>query len=90
MNFKLTENGVEREYELLFSFMSPVTGKKYAIYTDNTEDTEGNLRRYSAICDPNSEELRLLPIESEEEQAIVERTLEDIRRQLETAMDGMS
>ncbi len=89
MTFKLTENGVEREYELLFTFMSPDTGRDYAVYTDNVEDENGNLGRFTGICDPNSAELKILPIESPLEQAIVDSALEDIRRQLEAAMEGM-
>lgn len=89
MTFKLLENGVEREYELLFSFMSPDTGKTYAVYTDNVEDEKGNLSRFTGICDPASQELRILPIESPLEQAIVDNALEDIRRQLEAAMEGL-
>ncbi|MBR6654463.1 MAG: DUF1292 domain-containing protein [Oscillospiraceae bacterium] len=89
MNFKLIENGVEREYELLFTFMSPDTGNNYAVYTDNVEDAEGHLTRYTGICDPNSAEFNVLPITSPLEQAIVDDALEDIRRQLEAAMEGL-
>ena len=89
MTFKLVENGVEREYELLFTFMSPETGKTYAVYTDNVEDEKGNLSRFAGICDPASPEMKVLPIESPLEQAIVDSALEDIRRQLEAAMEGL-
>lgn len=89
MTFKLIENGVEREYELLFTFLSPDTGKSYAVYTDNVEDENGNLSRFTGICDPNSTELNILPIESPLEQAVVDDALEDIRRQLQAAMEGM-
>lgn len=88
MTFKLIENGVEREYELLFTFMIPDTGKNYAVYTDNVEDENGNLSRYTGICDPTSAELKILPIESQLEQAIVDSALDDIRRQLEAAMQA--
>ena len=89
MTFKLLENGAEKEYELLFTFMSPETGKNYVVYTDNVEDENGNLGRFTGICDPNSAELNVLPIESPLEQAIVDSALDDIRRQLEAAMEGM-
>lgn len=89
MTFKLIENGVEREYELLFTFMSPDTGKNYAVYTDNVEDENGNLSRFTGICDPNSTEFNVLPITGPLEQAIVDDALEDIRRQLEAAMEGL-
>lgn len=89
MTFKLMENGVEREYELLFTFLSPDTGKTYAVYTDNVEDENGNLSRFTGICDPNSAEMNILPIESPLEQGIVDAALEDIRRQLEAAMEGL-
>lgn len=89
MTFKLMENGAEREYELLFTFLSPDTGKTYAVYTDNVEDENGNLSRFTGICDPNSAEMNILPIESPLEQGIVDAALEDIRRQLEAAMEGL-
>ena len=89
MTFKLVENGVEREYELLFTFLSPDTGKNYAVYTDNVEDENGNLSRFTGICDPNSAEFNVLPITSPLEQAIIDSALEDIRRQLEAAMEGL-
>jgi len=89
MTFKLIENGVEREYELLFTFMSPDTGRNYAVYTDNVEDENGNLSRFTGICDPDSEQLNIRPIESPLEQAIVDSALEDIRRQLQAAMEEM-
>ena len=89
MTFKLIENGVEREYELLFTFMSPDTGNNYAVYTDIVEDSEGHLTRHTGICDPNSAQFNVLPITSPLEQAIVDDALEDIRRQLEAAMEGL-
>lgn len=89
MTFKLVENGIEKEYELLFTFMSPDTGRNYAVYTDNVEDENGNISRFTGICDPKSQELNILPIESTLEQAIVDSALEDIRRQLEAAMEGL-
>ena len=89
MTFKLTENGVEREYELLFSFMSPDTGKTYAVYTDNVEDEKGNLSRFTGIYEAGPAGFRILPINSPLEQAIVDAALEDIRKQLEAAMGGM-
>ncbi len=88
MIFKLTENGVEKEYELVFSFMSPDTGNTYAVYTDNVEMENGTLRRYTAIVDSKpDEELRLRPIESPLEQAIVDDALDSIRRQMQALMD---
>lgn len=88
MNFKLTVSGTEREFELLFKFMSPETGKTYAVYTDNTEDSAGNLTRYTGICAADSQELNIIPIESPLEQAIVDSALEDIRRQLEAVINS--
>ena len=50
MTFKITnENGIEVEYEVLFTFESDETKKNYIVYTDNSLDEDGNTRVYASI-----------------------------------------
>ena len=48
MTFKITnENGIEVEYEVLFTFESDETKKNYIVYTDNRLDEDVNTRVYA-------------------------------------------
>ena len=82
MTFKvLDENNKEIECEVLFTFESDETGKNYIVYTDNTIDEEGNTKVYASIYNPNEEETKLLPIESEKEWKIIETILEELQNE---------
>lgn len=82
MTFKvLDENNKEIECEVLFTFESDETGKNYIVYTDNTIDDEGNTKVYASIYNPNEEETKLLPIESEKEWKIIETILEELQNE---------
>lgn len=66
--FLLTdEEGNEVEYSTLLTFYNKENNKNYVVYTDETEDEEGGVNIYASIYDPNSSELDLLPVETEEE-----------------------
>ena len=39
----IDENGTEMEYEILIAFKWTRTNKNYIVYTDNTNDEDGNL-----------------------------------------------
>lgn len=75
----LDENGREIKCEALFTFESEETGKSYIVYTDNSVDAEGNTRVYASIYDPESDEQKLMPIESEKEWKIIEIILEELQ-----------
>lgn len=76
LKFKVTdENGTEMEYEELYSFQNDENGKNYMVYTDNTEDEEGNLKIYAAIYQEKDNTHTLIPIENDEEWAFVEETV---------------
>ena len=78
---KLTDkNGVEKEYEILCAFFLPETEKNYVVYTDNTEDKEGNLNVFASIYYPDDES-KLEDIKTEEEWKIVEEMLQAIMSQ---------
>lgn len=72
---KLTDkNGKEKEYEILSAFHLAKTGKNYVVYTDNTNDEQGNLNVFASIyyLDDDS---KLDLIETEEEWYAVESAL---------------
>ena len=82
MTFKAVNNeGKEVECEVLFTFESDETKKNYMVYTDNTKDSEGNIKVYASIYDPDKPESELQPIESESEWKIIETILEEIQRE---------
>ena len=61
----LDENGRETKCEALFTFDSEETGKSYIGYTDNSVDEDANTQVFVSIYNPDSDEQRLMPIETE-------------------------
>ena len=87
MTFKvINDEGKEVECEVLFTFESDETKKNYIVYTDNTLDEEGNTKVYASIYNPDQDETKLLPIETEKEWKIIETILEELQN--ETANQG--
>ena len=87
MTFKvINDEGKEVECEVLFTFESDETKKNYIVYTDNTIDEEGNTKVYASIYNPDEDETKLLPIETEKEWKIIETILEELQN--ETANQG--
>lgn len=83
MTFKALNNeGKEVECEVLFTFESEETNKNYMVYTDNTTDSEGNVKVYASIYNPDKPESELIPIESESEWKIIETILEEIQTEV--------
>ena len=80
----VNDEGKEVECEVLFTFESEETGKNYIVYTDNTIDEEGNTTVFASIYDPDSDESKLFPIETEKEWEIIENILEELQAE---AMD---
>ena len=82
MTFKAVNNeGKEVECEVLFTFESDETKKNYMVYTDNTKDSEGNIKVYASIYDPEKPESELQPIETDKEWKIIETILEEIQKE---------
>lgn len=77
----LNDEGKEVECEVLFTFESDETKKNYIVYTDNTQDEEGNTKVYASIYQPEEEETRLLPIETDKEWKIIETILEELQNE---------
>lgn len=89
MTFKVTnDEGKEIECEVLFTFESDETKKNYIVYTDNTVDDDGNTKVYASIYNPEEEETKLLPIETDKEWKIIETILEELQNEANKATEG--
>lgn len=77
----LDDEGNEVVCEVLFTFDSEETKKRYIVYTDNTTDDEGNTKVYASIFNPNDEKTELTPIETDREWKIIETILETIQEE---------
>jgi len=78
--------GKEIEYEILFTFESEDTNKKYIVYTDNEKDDEGMIKTYASSYtneEGNEEVLKLNKIEDEKDWSLVEKVLEQASEQFE-------
>ena len=73
----IDENGKETEYEILIAFKWAKTNKNYLVYTDNTNDENGNLNIYASVYYPNDNS-KLDPIESDEEWDEIEKRLKNL------------
>lgn len=73
------DNGKEIECEILFTFESDETKKNYIVYTDNTTDEKGNVKVYASIFEPDDDNTKLIPIESEKEWKIIETILSELQ-----------
>ncbi len=84
MTFKvLNDEGKEVECEVLFTFESDETKKNYIVYTDNTLDEDGNTKVYASIYNPDEDETKLLPIETEKEWKIIETILDELQKEIQ-------
>ena len=84
MTFKvINDEGKEVECEVLFTFESDETKKNYIVYTDNTLDEEGNTKVYASIYNPDEDETKLLPIETDKEWKIIETILEELQNEIQ-------
>lgn len=87
-SFKIVnDKGEEVICDVLFTFDSEETNKSYIVYTDNSKDESGNVQVYASTYDPNDENSKLEPIESNQEWKIIETILstlqEEIRKKTE-------
>ena len=75
--FKCTIDGIEIEFEVLYTFKSIKHNKDYVIYTDNSYDENKNLNIFASIYYPFNLEKELENIESDEEWEEIEKFLEN-------------
>lgn len=74
----INDNGEEVQCEVLFTYTNEETGVDYIAYTDYTIDEDGNTKVYASIFNPEEENPVLLPIETDEEWALIEGILESL------------
>ena len=67
-------NEGNKEFDILFTFESDRTHKKYITYTDYSKDEEGNMNCYSFIIEGG----KLLPIDTEDELKVIDKMLQTI------------
>jgi uncharacterized protein YrzB (UPF0473 family) len=78
------ENGIEEEYEILFTFSSNETNKDYIVYTSHAKDADGLEQVMASIYDPTGKDKHLYPIESDKEWQIIENILDSIQAKMKT------
>ncbi len=78
----IDENGKQIVYDVLFTFDSDETNKSYIVYTDNSQDAEGNIQVYASIYYPGSETSKLDPIETDKEWKVIETILSTIQEEV--------
>ena len=78
----INDEGQEIVCDILFTFDSEATKKSYIVYTDNSKDAEGNVQVFASIYDPNQENPRLEPIETEQEWKIIETILNTLQDEI--------
>ena len=84
----VNSEGEEPESEALFRFESDETHKNYIVYTDNSQDEEGNTRVYASIYTPGEEKTKLEPIETDAEWNKIQQILDVIQEQVKESMEG--
>lgn len=84
----VNDAGEEVECEALFRFESDETHKNYIVYTDNSQDENGNTRVYASIYTPGEEKTKLEPIETEAEWNKIQQILDVIQEQVKESMEN--
>lgn len=72
------DKGEELVCDVLFTFDSDETNKSYIAYTDNTKDSNGNVKVYASTYDSKGEDLSLKPLTSEKEWKIIDNILASV------------
>lgn len=79
----INDEGQEVVCNVLFTFDNADESRHYIVYTDNTQDQEGNVKVYASMYDPPQEDqMELLPIETPEEWAVIEDILTSIQEEI--------
>ncbi len=68
------ENNEQKEFDVIFTFESKETQKKYVTYTDYSKDYKGKINCWSSYYD--GEELK--PVETEKELQLIDEMLKTI------------
>lgn len=77
------KNGNETKYEILFTFESEETNKKYIVYTNNELDKDEMIKTYASIYEEDGKELKLTPITDDKEWNLVEKLIDQATDEIE-------
>ena len=84
--FTVTDkDGKKIDYEILFTFESEDTNKKYIVYTDNELDKDEMIKTYASIYEEDKKELKLTPITDDKEWNLVEKLIDQAAEEIETS-----
>ncbi len=75
-------DGVEKTYDVLFTFDNEETKKSYIIYTDNTLDSNGNVEVYASIYDPKDPHSKLEEIKTDKEWKVIDTILQTLQEEI--------
>lgn len=78
------KNGKDIKYEILFTFESEDTGKKYMVYTNNELDSDDMIKTYASIYEEDGKELKLSPITDDKEWNLVEKLINQATDEIES------
>ena len=73
--FTTLNNGTKKEYDVILTFRSEVTGKDYVVYTDNSYDKNDKLKIYAAVYNPLTNEF-IEGVESKKEWVEIGKVLD--------------
>lgn len=83
----LDEKGQEKEYDVLFTFESEETNKNYIVYTDNSLDETGNVQVFASVYNPEDENTKLEPIETEKAWKVIETILDTLQEEVKKKVE---
>lgn len=83
----LDEKGQKKEYDVLFTFESEETNKNYIVYTDNSLDETGNVQVFASVYNPEDENTKLEPIETEKEWKVIETILDTLQEEVKKKVE---
>lgn len=73
------DNNEEKEFDILFTFESEDTKKKYVTYTDYSKDYKGKIKCWSSYYEGKE----LKPVETEKELKIIDSMLRTLSKSTE-------
>ena len=73
--FTTLNNRTKKEYDVILTFKSEVTGKDYIVYTDNSYDKNEKLKIYAAVYNPLTNEF-IEGVESKKEWVEIGKVLD--------------
>ena len=76
MNFKIVENGVEINCDVISVFRDENNDRNYIIYTDGTKDENDELEVYASRYMEKDNKYILQPIENESEWNLIDNMME--------------